>query len=270
MHSSARKGNLDARARTKPVVLTMDRSANPALRDELFDPGECNGTYVTMTIGGTIDKTLFLLFIVIVSAVLAWKYLPADAIPVILGSVVAAFVVGFVTSFKTSLSPFTAPAFAILEGIFLGAFSGWMNTMYPGIVAQAVALTFGVFVLLLLVFRTRLIRVTEKFRLIVIGATGAIALFYLANIVLSFLGMPVGFINGGGWLGVVFSLVVVVVASLSLVLDFDYIEQSVENGLPKRHEWYAAFTLIVTLVWLYLEIVRLLMKLRMLAKWSGS
>lgn len=247
----------------------MDRSANPALRDELFDVNECDGTYVPMSIGGTIDKTLFLLFIVMVSAVLAWTYLPSDAIPVILGSVVAAFVVGFITSFKTSLSPFTAPVFALLEGIFLGAFSGWMNTMYPGIVAQAIALTFCVFVLLLTIFRTRLIRVTEKFRLVVIGATGAIALFYLTNIVLSFFGMPIGFINGGGWLGVAFSLVVVVVASLSLVLDFDYIEKSVENGLPKRHEWYASFTLLVTLVWLYLEILRLLMKLREIAKPSG-
>jgi uncharacterized YccA/Bax inhibitor family protein len=247
----------------------MDRSANPALRDELFDVNECNGTYAPMTIRGTIDKTLFLLFIVMVSALLAWKYIP-DSVPLILGSVLGAFVVGFITSFRTSLSPFTAPVFALLEGIFLGAFSGWMNTIYPGIIAQAVALTFAVFVLLLLIFRTRLIRVTGTFRLVVIGATGAVALFYMANIVLSFFGMPIGFINEGGWPGVAFSLVVVVVASLSLVLDFDYIEQSVENGLPKRHEWYASFTLLVTLVWLYLEIVRLLMKLRMTAKQPGS
>ena len=239
-------------------------------RDDLFSDSECNGTCVPMTIQGTIDKTLFLLFIVVVSAILAWTYLPPDAVPLILGAVFAAFAVGFVTSFRTSWSPFTAPVFAVLEGVFLGGFSGWMNTLYPGIVAQAVALTFGVFFLLLFIFRARLIRVTEKFRLVVVGSMGAIALFYLAGIVLSFFGMPIGFISGGGWIGVLFSLVVVVVASLSLVLDFDYIEQSVANGLPKRHEWYASFTLLVTLVWLYVEILRLLMKLRFLLQKTGS
>ncbi|MFA4861328.1 Bax inhibitor-1/YccA family protein [Methanoregula sp.] len=244
----------------------MDRSSNPALRDELFDAGEGTGPSGPMTLRGTIDKTFVLLILAIASAVLTWNYLPADAIPIILGSVIVAFVVGFITSFHTTLSPFTAPVFAILEGIFLGAFSGWMETLYPGIVAQAVALTFGVFFLLLLVFRARLIRVTEKFRLIVIGATGAIALFYIAGIVLSFVGLPLSFINEGGWLGIVFSIIVAVVASFSLVLDFDYVEQGVANGLPKRHEWYAAFTLLVTLVWLYLEIIRLLMKLRMIQK----
>jgi len=244
----------------------MDRSANPALRDELFGPGEETGNANPMTIRGTIDKTLFLLAIAMASAVLAWKYLPADAIPVILGSVVAAFVVGFVTSFNTSWSPVTGPVFAILEGIFLGAFSGAAETLYPGIVAQAVALTFAVFILLLLIFRARLIRVTEKFRLIVVGAMGAIALFYLAAIVLAFIGLPLGFVNEGGWIGILISVIIVFVASLSLVLDFDYIEQGAENGLPQRHEWYAAFTLLVTLVWLYLEIVRLLMKVRMLAQ----
>lgn len=241
----------------------MKRSANPALRDELFGPGEETGTAEPMTIRGTIDKTLFLLALAQVSAVVAWNSVPANAIPVILGSVVAAFAVGFITSFYPSWSPVTGPAFAVLEGIFLGAFSGWMETLYPGIVAQAVAMTFAVFILLLLIFRARLIKVTEKFRLIVVGAMGAIALLYLAAIVLAFFGMPLRFVNEGGWLGILFSVIVAIVASLSLVLDFDYIGQGVANGLPKRHEWYAAFTLVVTLVWLYLEIVRLLMKIRM-------
>jgi len=173
-----------------------------------------------MTIRGTIDKTLFLLGIVVASAAVAWTYLP-NSVPLILGAVIGAFGVGFITSFRTTLSPFTAPVFAILEGVFLGAFSGWMNTLYPGIVAQAVALTFGVFFILLLVFRARLIRVTEQFRLIVIGAVGALALLYIANIVFTFFGMPLAFISEGGWIGVAFSLVVVVVASLCLVFDLD-------------------------------------------------
>jgi len=238
----------------------MDRSSNPAFRDELFDDNG-NGTGTPMTIKGTIDKTLCLLVITAISAALAWTCIP-DSVPVILGAVAGAFAIGFITSFRINLSPYTAPAFGILEGIFLGAFSGWMNTLWPGIVVQAVVLTFGVFFLLLIVFRTGLIRVTERFRLIVIGATGAIALLYMANIILTFLGMPLGFISQGGWPGIAFSLVVVVVASLSLVLDFDYIGTCVENGLPKRHEWYASFTLLVTLVWLYIEIVRLLANLR--------
>nr|WP_320160270.1 Bax inhibitor-1/YccA family protein [uncultured Methanoregula sp.] len=247
----------------------MDRSSNPAFRDDLFNDRECNGTGTPMTIRGTIDKTLFLLFIVVVSAVVAWTYLP-NSVPLVLGAVVGAFAVGFLTSFRTTLSPFTAPVFAILEGIFLGAFSGWMNTLYPGIVVQAVALTFCVFLIVLLIFRARIIRVTGKFKIIVIGAMGAIALLYIANIVLTFFRMPLGFISEGGWPGVAFSLVVVFVASLCLVLDFDYIEKSVEYGLPKRNEWYASFTLIVTLVWMYLEILRLLVKLRESVPESGT
>lgn len=247
----------------------MERTSNPAFNDELFTDSECSGACVPMTVHGTIDKTLFLLALAAISAFLAWQYLP-DSVPLILGAVVAAFVVGFATSFRISWSPVTGPAFAIFEGIFLGGFSGWMETLYPGIVVQAVTLTFCVFFLLLLIFRTGVIRVTERFRLVVIGATGAIALFYLAGIVLAFFGMPIGIINAGGWPGVVVSIIVVIVASLSLVLDFDYIRTGVENGLPKRHEWYAAFMLLVTLVWLYLEILRLLMKLRMLLPKSGA
>jgi uncharacterized YccA/Bax inhibitor family protein len=182
--------------------------------------------------------------------------------PLILPAVILGFIVAIATIFKPEWSPFTSPVYAVLEGVILGAISALMNTMYPGIVGQAVILTFGVFVLLLVVFSTRLIRVTEKFKLVVIGATGAIALLYIANIVLSFFGMPIGFINEGGWLGIGFSLVVVVVASLNLILDFDYIEKGVEHGLPKHMEWYAAFALLVTLVWLYLEILRLLAKMR--------
>jgi uncharacterized YccA/Bax inhibitor family protein len=239
----------------------MDRSSNPALRDEIFYNNQCNGTVTPMTIQGTIDKTLILLFLVIAAAAVTWEYFPGSFL-LMLGGAVGGFVIALVTIFKPDWSPFTSPVYAILEGIVLGGVSVWMNTAYPGIVAQAIALTFGVFVLLLIVFRTGLVRVTETFKLIVIGATGAIALLYIANIVLSLFGMPIGFINEGGWLGIGFSLVVVVVASLNLILDFDYIEKGVENGLPKHYEWYASFALLITLVWLYLEILRLLGKLR--------
>ena len=242
-------------------VNPMERSSNPALRDQLFYDNLVHGTENQMTLQGTINKTLLLLFLVIVSAAVTWEYFP-DAGIFLIGAALGGFVVAIITIFKPAYSPFTSPVYAVLEGVFLGGVSVWMNTMYPGIVGQAVMLTFGVFVLLLVVFSTRLIRVTETFKLVVIGATGAIALLYIANIVLSMFGMPIGFINDGGWLGIGFSLVVVVVASLNLILDFDYIEKGVEHGLPKHMEWYAAFALLVTLVWLYLEILRLLAKMR--------
>lgn len=239
----------------------MDKSSNPALRDQLFYDNLVTGTAERMTIQGTIDKTLILLFLVVIAAAVTWEFFPGSILLMIAAAVLG-FIVALVTIFKPEYSPFTAPVYALLEGVVLGAISGWMNTAYPGIVVQAIALTFGVFVLLLIVFRTRLIRVTKTFQLVVIGATGAIALLYLANILLSLFGMPLGFINEGGWLGIGFSLVVVVVASLNLILDFNYIEQGVEHGLPRHMEWYASFALLVTLVWLYLEILRLLAKMR--------
>jgi uncharacterized YccA/Bax inhibitor family protein len=239
----------------------MERSSNPALRDQIFYDNLVQGTATPMTIQGTIDKTLILLFLVIIAAGFTWEYFPGSVL-LMLGAALGGFVVGLITIFKPDISPFTSPVYALLEGALLGSISAYMNTIYPGIVGQAVVLTFGVFVLLLVIFRTRLIRVTEKFRLIVIAATGAIMILYIVNIVLSMFGMPIGFINEGGIFGIAFSLIVVVVASLNLILDFDYIENGVERGLPKHYEWYASFALLVTLVWLYLEILRLLAKMR--------
>lgn len=239
----------------------MGRSSNPALRDDIFYRSLLTDTNNMMTIQGTINKTLILLALVIISAALVWEnYLVV--LPFLLPAMIGGLVVAVITIFRQEWSPFTAPAYAVLEGVILGGISGFMNVMYPGIVVQAVALTFGVFFLLLIVFSTRLIQVTETFKLVVIGATGAIALLYLADIVLGFFGRPVGFIHESGFLGIGFSLFVVVIASLNLILDFDYIKKGVEHGSPKYLEWYGAFALLVTLVWLYLEILRLLGKLR--------
>jgi uncharacterized YccA/Bax inhibitor family protein len=239
----------------------MERSSNPALRDRIFNDPPCFDLYNSMTIQGTINKTLILLILVIVSAALVWNNY-THVSPFLLPAVIAGLVVALITVFKPEWSPFTSPVFAVLEGTILGAISAMMNYQYPGIIVHAVTLTFGVFFLLLVVFSTRLIKVTETFKLVVIGATGAIVLLYIANIVMSIFGMPIGFINEGGWIGIGFSLVVVVVASLNLILDFDYIEKCVERGAPKHLEWFGAFALVVTLVWLYLEILRLLGKLR--------
>ena len=164
--------------------------------------------------------------------------------------------------FLKQYSAVTAPIYALLEGLAIGGISSVYEARYPGVVIQATGLTFGTMACLLLAYRSGMIRVTDKFRLGIVAATGAIALLYIVDIVLSLFHMPIGFIHQGGTLGIVFSAVVVTVAALNLVLDFDFIQRGVAYGAPKYMEWYAAFGLMVTLVWLYLEILRLLSKLR--------
>ncbi|HEX9723391.1 MAG TPA: Bax inhibitor-1/YccA family protein, partial [Vicinamibacteria bacterium] len=158
-------------------------------------------------------------------------------------------------------SPVTVPIYALLEGLFLGAISSMFEQMYPGIVIQAVGLTFGTLFALLFAYKSGLIKATENFKLGVVAATGAVALIYMASIVLSFFGTSIPYIHESGTIGILFSLAVVVIAALNLVLDFDFIETGAERGAPKYMEWYGAFGLLVTLIWLYLEMLRLLSKL---------
>jgi uncharacterized YccA/Bax inhibitor family protein len=174
---------------------------------------------------------------------------------------IGGFIAALVTIFKKEWSPITAPIYALLEGLALGGISAVFELRYPGIAMQAVGLTFGTLFVLLLAYHSGLIPVTEKFKLGVVAATGGIAVFYLVEFVLGFFGVHFAAINGSGLLGIGFSVVVVIVAALNLVLDFDFIESGVNAGAPKYMEWYGAFGLIVTLVWLYLEILRLLAKL---------
>ena len=180
----------------------------------------------------------------------------------ILGSVIGGFIVAIATSFKKTWAPITTPVYAALEGVALGGISVIFESQYPGIVSQAVFLTFGTLAALLLAYRSGLVRATENFKLGIFAATGGIALLYLASFVLGFFGMSVPLIHSSGTWGILFSLFVVVIAALNLVLDFDFIETGVERGAPKYMEWYGAFGLLVTLVWLYLEILRLLAKLQ--------
>jgi len=167
-----------------------------------------------------------------------------------------------VTIFKPAWAPVTSPIYAALEGLALGALSAIFEARYPGIVIQAVGLTFGTLVALLVVYRSGLIPVTENFKLGVVAATGGIAFVYLIGFVMSFFGASIPLIHGSSAIGIAFSLLVVGVAALNLVLDFDFIEQGAERRVPKYMEWYAAFGLLVTLVWLYLELLRLLAKLQ--------
>ena len=217
-----------------------------------------------MTIGGTVNKTGLSLFILLIAASYIWNRGAADpALPAwILVSVIAGFVVALATIFKKTWAPVTTPVYAAVEGVALGGISVILEARYPGIVSQAVFLTFGTLAALLLSYRTGLIKATENFKLGVFAATGGIAVLYLVSFVLGFFGMSVPLIHSSGTWGILFSMFVVVIAALNLVLDFDFIETGVEQGAPKYMEWYGAFGLLVTLVWLYLEILRLLAKLQ--------
>jgi uncharacterized YccA/Bax inhibitor family protein len=179
------------------------------------------------------------------------------------GGAIGGLVLALVTVFKKEWSPVAAPSYAAVEGLFIGAVSAVFEQRFPGIVMQAVGLTFGTMAALLLAYRSVLVKATENFKLGVVAATGGIFLLYLVNMGMQLFGFQgMGFIHDSGWVGIGFSAMVVVVAALNLVLDFDFIEQGVERGAPKYMEWYAAFGLLVTLVWLYLEILRLLSKLQ--------
>jgi uncharacterized YccA/Bax inhibitor family protein len=186
---------------------------------------------------------------------------PGVVMPFLLGGAIGGFIVAMVTIFKKTWAPVTVPIYALLEGLFLGAISAMFEQMYPGIVIQAVGLTFGTLFALLFAYKSGLIKATENFKLGVVAATGAVALIYMASIVLSFFGTSIPYIHESGTIGILFSLAVVVIAALNLVLDFDFIETGAERGAPKYMEWYGAFGLLVTLIWLYLEMLRLLSKL---------
>jgi len=237
------------------------RSGNPALKAETFTQAPALGEAGVMTIQGTVNKTLILLGLTGFSASWAWGNVAISA-PLVLPAAIGGFIVALVTIFKKEWAFITAPIYALVEGVFLGAISLIFEKTYPGIVIQAVALTFGVLFSLLIVYKSRLIKVTENFKLGVFAATGGIAIIYLVSIVMGLFGKGIPFIHSSGPIGIGFSLFVVVIASLNLVMDFDFIEKGAEHGAPKYMEWYGAFGLIVTLIWLYLEILRLLSKTR--------
>ena len=247
------------------------RSGNPALKESTFldlNSGTVvTGDGTTMTLNGTVNKTAFLLVLTLAGALYTWNLFfasngTANLMPYILVGAIGGFVVAMVTIFKKTWAPVTAPLYAGLEGVFIGAISAMFELKFPGIVMQAVGLTFGTMAALLMAYRSGLIKVTENFKLGVVAATGAIFLLYLVNMGMRLFGFEgMGFIHDSGWLGIGFSAVVVV-AALNLVLDFDFIETGVEQNAPKYMEWYAAFGLLVTLIWLYLEMLRLLSKLQ--------
>jgi uncharacterized YccA/Bax inhibitor family protein len=247
------------------------RSGNPALKESTFlDLG--SGTVVSrasgaMTLNGTVNKTGLLLVLAVITAAFAWNQVEVTAEGMtggayLWGGLIGGFILAMVTIFKKEWAPVTAPMYALVEGLFLGSISAVFEARYPGIAFQAVLLTFGTLFALLMAYRSGLIKATENFKMGVVAATGGIALVYLATIVLGFFGVEIPMIHGNGIVGIGFSLFVVVIAALNLVLDFDFIETGVERGAPKYMEWYGAFGLMITLVWLYIEFLRLLSKLQ--------
>lgn len=248
------------------------RTGNPALNSKTF---EQFGNYYAeeyagershlMTLEGTATKTCVLLLLAAGAAIFTWNLAltnPPAAMPFIMGGALGGMVIAFITVLKPVWSPVTAPLYALAEGLCLGALSALINARYPGIAFQAVCLTFGTLFALLLAYQTRIIRATENFKLGVFAATGGICLVYLVSWVARLFGTGIPFIHEAGLIGIGFSLFIVVIAALNLVLDFDFIETGVAHGAPKYMEWYGAFGLLVTLVWLYIEILRLLSKLQ--------
>ena len=254
--------------------MALMKTSNPALGQNTFNDfaksqygGDLVDASARMTLSGTVNKTGILLLCAVATAAWTWNmFLQTRDLtavgPLVMLGAFGGLIVAFVTIFKKAWSPVTSPIYALLEGLVLGGLSAVFDLRYPGIAMQAVGLTFGTLFVLLLAYKSGLIKVTQKFRLGVIAATGGIMLFYFLEILLGFFGINFTTVNGAGPIGIVFSLFVVGIASLNLVLDFDFVEQGVSQGAPKYMEWYAAFGIMVTLVWLYLEMLRLLSKIR--------
>jgi uncharacterized YccA/Bax inhibitor family protein len=245
------------------------RTSNPALSGDTFRTGEA-AYREGMTISGAVNKTGILLICCVATASWTWNRFfnapPEEAMqaigPMILVGGIGGFILAMVTIFKKEWSAVTAPIYALLEGLVLGGVSAMLEMRFHGIAIQAVALTFGTLVAMLLAYRSGLIRMSDKLRLGIVAATGGIAVFYFLQFILGFFGVHFTAINSASPIGIGFSIIVVIVAALNLVLDFDLIENGARMGAPKYMEWYGAFALMVTLIWLYFEILRLLSKFR--------
>lgn len=241
------------------------KSGNPALSTKTFLGLEASAD--PMTLQGTINRTAMLLGLVLIGAAWVWNvyFTTQDLASVssyLWGGTIGGLVFALITIFRKQAAPYTAPVYALFEGLAIGGISALYEARQPGIAVQAVGLTLGTLACMLAAYRFGIIKVTEKFRMGVVAATGGIALLYLADMVLMYFGHPVSMIHEGGAMGIGFSLLVVGIAALNLVMDFDFISQGVAARCPKYMEWYSAFGLVVTLVWLYLELLRLLGKRR--------
>lgn len=243
-------------------------SSNPTLNKKFFSEAKVSGSGQIMTIQGTVNKTIILFAVLLATATWTWSMASNQTSLGLmgmlgLGGAIVGFILALISTFKPAWTPVTAPLYAACEGLMLGGFSALLEMRYPGIVIQAVGLTFGVFLAMLMGYKSGWLQATPAFKKGMLIAMGGLMLFYVVVFIASFFGIhPPTFINGGGWLGIGFSMFVVGLASMCLVLDFDFIENAANQGMEKYMEWYGAFSLMVTLVWLYIEILRLLSKLQ--------
>ncbi len=251
--------------------MALLKTSNPAFRSSVYSNVSRAAYGEAMTVNGTIHRTGILLLLLLSTAFVTWSmyFKAADAdeaqgmgAAALIVGLVGGLVFGLITSFKMTWAPITAPLYALFEGLLLGGISASLEAAYPGIAISSVVLTFGTCFVMLACYRSGLLRPTQKFAMGVVAATGGICMIYLLSMVLGLFHVAVPGIFGGGPIGIIFSLVVVTIAALNLILDFGFIEQGASMGAPKYMEWYGAFGLVVTLVWLYLEILRLLSKLR--------
>lgn len=240
----------------------IGRSGNPTLNEDTFRNSRSQ-TGGAMTVDGTVNKSFIMLALLMGGAVVSWSSYSngGNVIPFVIFSVIAGFVLALIISFKPTTAPILAPIYAVLEGVFLGSLSAQYESFFNGITIQAALLTMGVFLAMLFAYKTRIIRATAKFRLIVGTATAGIALVYLISFILWLFGVSVPYLYDNSLLGIGISVVIVGIAALNLVLDFDFVQQGARQGAPKYMEWYGAFGLMVTLVWLYVEMLRLLAKI---------
>lgn len=250
--------------------MALFKSGNPTLSEKRFRDTVLDQVIThenAMTVRGTLNKFGFLFLMVMGTAFYSWKEFAGggNIQPLIWIGALGGFVVAMVIIFKKEWAPYLAPAYALLEGLFVGAISAYYNYAFadkaPNIIINAVGLTFGTAIAMYLLYSFRIIKATEKFKAVIITATAGIAIFYVIALLLGLFGINIGFLHEGSLMGIGFSLFVVAIAALNLILDFDMIEKGAELGAPKYMEWYGAFGLLVTIVWLYLEILRLLSKI---------
>lgn len=246
--------------RAKKEQAQSSTSQETDLRTAGFAPRYAAAGSQIMTLQGTINKTFILLLLCVLGGGIGWTFLSNSWGLVWLAMLVACGL-GFWTIFKPNVSPFTSPVYAFTEGVLLGAISAFYNAQYPGIVASAVGITFLVFAVMLFIYKTGLIQVTQGFITAVVSATAAIAILYLGSFLLMLFGVNISYLTSSSLLSIGISVVVCIVAALNLMLDFEFINRMTSRGdVPQFMEWYAGFGLLLTLVWLYIEILKLLAK----------
>ena len=252
-------------------MMNLTKSSNPVFKENVFSR-DYNSQSEVMTVNGTVNKTALMLLIVIAAAIFVWNKFfaaiqvnpesgAAAVMPWVIGGGIGGLITALVTAFRPKSAGISAPIYAIFEGLLLGGISAIFEAKFPGVVMRAVALTLAVFFAMLFLYRSGIIKVTKKLQMGIFAATAGIAVVYLVSFIGGFFGMEFSFLHGNSNFSIGFSLVVVAIAALNLVMDFSFIERATESGAPKYMEWYGAFGLMVTLIWLYLEILRLLSKL---------